>query len=219
MPDSLAHRRGGIMRFPLRRAAIIHDAGLEAWIMRRFEWGTVVLMVMSAAGCGDRPPAPPQVADQARQDALEARRDANEARRDASEAVEEARREVNQAARETREAAREDRQAARQPPEAPAGETAGEKVAGGFENAGQQIGTAVDRAGKKLESLSIEAKISGKYALDDLIKAYRIDIDERDGVVTLSGTVGSTEAKERAVRLARETGGVRQVIDHLQVQQ
>jgi osmotically-inducible protein OsmY len=40
----------------------------------------------------------------------------------------------------------------------------------------------------------------------------------RDGVVTLSGTVESPKAKELAVRLARETRGVTDVIDLIDVE-
>jgi osmotically-inducible protein OsmY len=40
----------------------------------------------------------------------------------------------------------------------------------------------------------------------------------KDGVVTLSGTVESPKAKELAVRLARETRGVTDVIDLIDVE-
>jgi osmotically-inducible protein OsmY len=40
----------------------------------------------------------------------------------------------------------------------------------------------------------------------------------RDGVVTLSGTVETDDAKQLAVRLARETQGVTDVVDLIDVE-
>ena len=54
-------------------------------------------------------------------------------------------------------------------------------------------------------------------ALDDLVKARTINVDTTGSVVTLSGTVESSQERERAVRLARETAGVTNVVDKLQV--
>jgi hyperosmotically inducible protein len=63
----------------------------------------------------------------------------------------------------------------------------------------------------------ITTSVKSRLAADDTVKAYQIDVDTREGVVTLSGNVPSTEAKVRAVALARETEGVRNVIDNLMV--
>jgi len=54
-------------------------------------------------------------------------------------------------------------------------------------------------------------------ALDDHVSALAIDIDTDDGVVTLSGTVKSTAEHDRAVQLARETEGVKRVVDRLHI--
>jgi osmotically-inducible protein OsmY len=54
-------------------------------------------------------------------------------------------------------------------------------------------------------------------ALDDFVKARAIDVDTTGSVVTLSGKVQSESERERAVRLARETVGVTNVVDRLQV--
>ena len=54
-------------------------------------------------------------------------------------------------------------------------------------------------------------------ALDDSVKALKIDVDTQAGVVTLTGTVRSEAERQRAVALARETEGVTQVIDRLQL--
>ncbi len=57
-------------------------------------------------------------------------------------------------------------------------------------------------------------KVKAKLAADDTVKAYRIDVDTKDSVVTLSGQVDTPVAKARAVELARATEGVREVVDN-----
>jgi osmotically-inducible protein OsmY len=106
--------------------------------------------------------------------------------------------------------------------------TAGERAASGTERArergseiGSRAGAAIGEvAGETKEALSdagLTAKIKSKMALDDVTHASRIDVDTSDRVVTLRGTVGSVEERQRAVRLAQETEGVRSVRDDLRV--
>lgn len=45
----------------------------------------------------------------------------------------------------------------------------------------------------------------------------KIDVDTRDGVVTLTGQVASAVAKEHAIAIAQLTEGVRRVEDRLTV--
>ena len=63
----------------------------------------------------------------------------------------------------------------------------------------------------------ITTAVKSKLAADDTVKAYKIDVDTTDHVVTLTGTVDSSAAKERAVTIARTTEGVNNVIDNLSV--
>lgn len=62
------------------------------------------------------------------------------------------------------------------------------------------------------------AKVKAKLALDDMVDASTIDVDTRNRVVTLKGTVESDEARARAVMLARQTEGVRDIVDELTVE-
>ena len=68
-----------------------------------------------------------------------------------------------------------------------------------------------------MSNAALTAKIKSKMALDDFVKARAIDVDTTGSVVTLSGKVQSESERERAMRLARETVGVTQVVDRLQV--
>jgi hyperosmotically inducible periplasmic protein len=76
---------------------------------------------------------------------------------------------------------------------------------------------AANRAADVLSDGALTAKIKSKMALDDLVKARTIDVRTSDHVVTLSGTVRSAAEHERAVALARETAGVRDLVDRLAV--
>jgi hypothetical protein len=63
----------------------------------------------------------------------------------------------------------------------------------------------------------ITTNVKTKLAADDTVKAYQVDVDTQNHVVTLSGAVENAAAKERALMLARETDGVRDVIDQITV--
>jgi len=63
----------------------------------------------------------------------------------------------------------------------------------------------------------ITTAVKSKLAADDTVKAYEINVDTRDHVVTLTGEVQSSAARDQALRLARETNGVRDVVDRLRV--
>jgi hyperosmotically inducible protein len=63
----------------------------------------------------------------------------------------------------------------------------------------------------------ITTKVKSKLAADDTVKAYQIDVDTRDKVVTLSGNVDNPAAKDQAVAIARGTEGVADVVDNITV--
>ena len=61
----------------------------------------------------------------------------------------------------------------------------------------------------------VTTAVKSKLAADDTVKAYRIDVDTKDKVVTLKGEVDTAAAKDRAVEIAKATEGVRDVVDVL----
>jgi hyperosmotically inducible periplasmic protein len=63
----------------------------------------------------------------------------------------------------------------------------------------------------------ITTAVKSKLAADETVKAYQIDVDTADRIVTLSGAVENAAAKEQAVTLARQTDGVRDVVDQITV--
>ena len=63
----------------------------------------------------------------------------------------------------------------------------------------------------------ITTSVKSKLAADDTVKAYQVDVDTSNKVVTLRGEVETAAQKEHAVMIARNTEGVRDVIDQLRV--
>jgi hyperosmotically inducible protein len=61
----------------------------------------------------------------------------------------------------------------------------------------------------------ITTKISAKFVDERLLKGSKIDVDTKDNVVTLKGTVQSAAAKTRAADIASGTEGVKRVVNLL----
>lgn len=72
------------------------------------------------------------------------------------------------------------------------------------------VGTQVDDA-------AITASVKAKLVADGDINPFNIDVDTNEGVVTLQGRVKKEEARTKAERLAKETDGVRRVINLVKV--
>lgn len=80
-----------------------------------------------------------------------------------------------------------------------------------------EAGDATGRAGDAAGNAALTSKVKTKFLADDEISGLNIDVDSNDGVVTLTGTVPTEAAKERALKAARETEEVKSVIDRLKV--
>ena len=73
-------------------------------------------------------------------------------------------------------------------------------------------------AGQNLDDTNITTAVKAQLAQDKLSTLTRIDVDTNDGVVALNGTVESAEQRARAEQLVRKVGGVKRVVNNLQVQ-
>ena len=74
---------------------------------------------------------------------------------------------------------------------------------------------AADRTGNAITDTWITTKIQSKYFLDPDVKGINIDVDTKDGMVTLTGSVANAAVRKEALALARSTDGVKQVVDKL----
>ena len=63
----------------------------------------------------------------------------------------------------------------------------------------------------------ITTAVKSKLAADDTVKAYKVDVDTANKVVTLSGEVDTEAQRAHAVMIARNTDGVADVVDQLRI--
>ena len=82
---------------------------------------------------------------------------------------------------------------------------------------GERTSEAADATRRAIGEGTLTSKIKAKMALDDTVRALKIDVDTQGTVVTLTGTVRSETERQRALALARETEGVSQVVDRLHI--
>ena len=76
---------------------------------------------------------------------------------------------------------------------------------------------AVSATGEAITDGWITTKVSAKFADEKLLKGSKINVDTKDHVVTLKGTVGSDAAKARAATIASGSEGVVRVVNQLVV--
>lgn len=95
----------------------------------------------------------------------------------------------------------------------------GALVVGGAAGGGYYVGQDERSPEQISRDATITSRINARYVQDDLVSAMDVNVDTRNGVVTLSGTLPSARAVERAVSLARATRGVTMVVSRLTVTQ
>jgi hypothetical protein len=83
---------------------------------------------------------------------------------------------------------------------------------------GKVIREKAEEAGEKIADITITTTIKGKLALEPDLSAREISVDTKDGIVTLIGTAPTPELIAKAISLAMETPGVKQVVSNLQIQ-
>lgn len=74
-----------------------------------------------------------------------------------------------------------------------------------------------DTIGQSLDDAWIHTKIVAKLIGDAQTPERKINVDVVNGEVTLRGTVDTAEAKSEAERIAKETDGVKKVVNQLKV--
>ena len=72
--------------------------------------------------------------------------------------------------------------------------------------------------GQNVDDTTITTTVKSKLALEKASSLTRIGVDTVKGVVHLTGVVESAAVRDRATAVAREVGGVRGVVNNLQLQ-
>lgn len=85
------------------------------------------------------------------------------------------------------------------------------------DRAAAAIDKATGEAGQALTDAGITTSIHAELAKDPALRTLKIDVDTRAGKVVLRGTAPSTDARERAARLAQGVRGVTTVDNLLDV--
>jgi hyperosmotically inducible protein len=69
----------------------------------------------------------------------------------------------------------------------------------------------------QLDDAEITTAVKAKLAADPDVSAIQVDVTTNESVVTLTGRVKTTEERQKAVQIARETNGVKRVNDLIKV--
>lgn len=69
--------------------------------------------------------------------------------------------------------------------------------------------------GKAAENAALAAKVKAALAADNNLDAVAIDVDAKDGVVSLFGTADNNASRDRAGRVASKVEGVKSVVNKL----
>ncbi len=94
---------------------------------------------------------------------------------------------------------------------------AGEKTKEVSKEAAQKTKDAAVKTKDVTADAAITSEVKTKLLGDTKVGGLKIDVDTKDNVVTLTGTVSSAAEKAEAIRLAKTTTGVKSVVDKLVV--
>ena len=94
---------------------------------------------------------------------------------------------------------------------------AGSKTKKVVKKAGHETKEGLSKTGEVITDGWITTHVKAKFVGEDLLKGSDIDVDTKDNVVTLKGTVPSAAARARAVHEAKEVEGVHSVVNHLTI--
>ena len=96
---------------------------------------------------------------------------------------------------------------------------AADKAEDKLDKAGDKTASGAKKTGRAIDDGWIKSKIYAQYMADwnTVLDDSDIDVDVKNNMVTLSGTVKSAAAKAKAVSIAKATDGVKGVTDNLRV--
>jgi osmotically-inducible protein OsmY len=97
-------------------------------------------------------------------------------------------------------------------------ERLGERFDRGVEQLGRELRRSWAEIRQSVDELSVQGRVYGRLRWDKALADETIDIDvQSDNVVVLSGMVADEPTRRKAVKLAEDTVGVRDVISRLEV--
>ena len=85
------------------------------------------------------------------------------------------------------------------------------------ETLAERTKAGLSKTGEAITDGWITTKVKWFFVGEDLLKGSDINVDTDKNVVTLKGTVTSGAGRDRAVALAKRTGGVHRVVNQLTI--
>ena len=96
-------------------------------------------------------------------------------------------------------------------------ETAGQKIDRAASQVAKDTKNIAATAANAVDDVALTAKVKAALFAEPGLKTLQIDVETRDAVVTLAGSVDSDVLRQRAVQIASALSGVRQVVNKLVV--
>jgi len=84
-------------------------------------------------------------------------------------------------------------------------------------SAADRVKNGLSKTGEKISDAWITTKVKWFFMGEELLKGSDINVDTKDNVVTLKGTVKSQAGRVKAMQLAKDTDGVKNVVDQLTI--
>jgi hyperosmotically inducible protein len=97
------------------------------------------------------------------------------------------------------------------------GTTVGEKMDRAADKVADTTSNATSKVAMAADDTAITAKVKAALISEPGLKSTDINVDTKEATVTLSGTVASTDLRDRAKQIASSTSGVKNVVDNLVV--
>ena len=162
----------------------------------------LVLAIAMGAGLVACSKSDEQAAKSAAQDA---KANASAALQDAKQATAEAGRDLKQSAQAAAADAKD------------AAASAGAEIKQGASDLKADAQSALAKAGDAASDAAITASVNAGLASDANLSVLKINVDTKDGVVTLNGQAPNAAAKDRASTIAKDVGGVKSVSNQLEI--
>lgn len=94
-------------------------------------------------------------------------------------------------------------------------ETVGQKIDKATDKVAAKTESAMTKTAEVVDDAAITTKVKAAIMAEPGLKSLQIDVDTKDAVVTLSGTVDNAPMKDKAKEVAASVSGVKSVVDNL----
>ncbi len=104
------------------------------------------------------------------------------------------------------------------------GESIGRRIDRGLEQLTEEVREAWAKGRKSVDQLGVQGRVYGRLRWDKALADQPIDVDvdqkstDEESTVILTGRVPDEDVRKKAIELAQDTVGVREVIDRLQIE-